>query len=126
ADDALDGAELDLVGHGRGAVRVDVVDLARVDAGPANRGAHATERAVAILGRRGDVEGVTAQTVADQLAIDPRAAGERMLALLEHDDARPLAHDETVAIAVVGPRGRGRTIIVGGGERAAGGEARDG
>ena len=59
AEQALDGAELDLVAHGRrSAVGVDVVDLAGVDAGSLQGGAHAPERAVAILGRGRDVIGV--------------------------------------------------------------------
>ena len=37
---------------------VDVVDIRRRHVGPAQRSFHAAQRAVAILGRRGDVVGV--------------------------------------------------------------------
>ena len=70
--------------------------------------AHAAIGAVAVLGRRGDVVGVAGKAVADDLAIDLRAAGHGVLALLEHDDAGALAHDEAVAVLVIGPRGLGR------------------
>src|SRR5580658_8227708 len=58
-DQSLDGLELDLVAERRRrAMGVDIVDIARRYAGAADRGAHAPERAIAVLGRRGDVIGV--------------------------------------------------------------------
>ena len=55
--------------------------------------------------RRGDVIGVARQAVADHLGIDFRAARLGVLIFLEHDDARALAHDEAVAVLVVGAAG---------------------
>ena len=123
ADQALDRAELDRVGHGRGAVRVDVVDVGRRKPGALERGSHAAEGAVAVLGRRGDVIGVAGQAVADDLGIDFRAARLGVLQLFEDDDAGALAHDEAVAVAVIGPRRLFRRVVALGGQRAAGGEA---
>ena len=111
ADHALHRAKLDGVGHGRGAVGVDVVDVVRRDAGALDRRVHAAERAVAVLGRRRDVEGVARQAVADQFGVDLRAARLGVLVLLEHDDAGPLAHHEAVAVLVVGARGLGRRVV---------------
>ena len=45
-----------------------------LDAGALERRAHAAKGAVAVLGRRGDVEGVARHAVADDLGID---AGRR-------------------------------------------------
>ena len=126
AEQPLDGLQLDLVAHlRRGAVGVDVVDVVGGDPGALHRHPHAALGAVAILGRRRDVIGVAREAVADDLAIDLRAAGERMLALLEDDDAGALADDEAVAVAVIGSRRLGRTVVEVGRERPAGGEARD-
>ena len=54
-----DGFKLDLVTkRRRSAVRIDVVDIGRRDAGAANCGTHAAERAIAVLGRCGNVVGI--------------------------------------------------------------------
>ncbi len=55
--------------------------------------------------RRGDVIGVARQAVADHLGIDLRAARLGVLIFLEHHHARALAHDEAVAVLVVGAAG---------------------
>ena len=124
AEQPLDGAELDLVAHGRrGAVRVDVVDLAGVDAGALQGGPHAPERAVAILGRGSDVIGVAGEAVADDLTVDACAACLGVLERLEHDDAGAFTHDEAIAVLVVGTRGLGGLVVEMGCERAAGREA---
>ncbi len=46
--------------------------------------------------------GVAGQAVADDLAVDFRTARFGVLIFFEHDDARALAHDEAVAILVIG------------------------
>ena len=100
ADQPLDSLKLDLVAkRRRSAVGVDVVDLARRDAGPAQRRGHATERAVAILRRRGDVVGIAGQAVADQLGINAGAAALGVFVFFQHDRTSALAHHEAVAIA---------------------------
>ena len=48
-------------------MRVDVVDLLRLEAWRPERVAHHAEGAVAVFGRRGDVVGVAAHAVADHL-----------------------------------------------------------
>ena len=49
--------------------------------------------------------GVAGQAVADHLGVDARAARLGVLEVFQHDDAGALAHDEAVAILVVGARG---------------------
>ena len=97
-------AELDLVAdRRRGAVRVHVVDRVGRELRVLQRRLHRPEAAVAVRRGRGDVVGVARQPVADDLGVDLRAARPRVLELLEHDDAGPLAHHEAVAVLVVGP-----------------------
>ncbi len=67
--------------------------------------------------RRGDVIGVARKAVTDHLGIDFRAARLGMLIFLEHDDARALAHDEAVAVLVIGAAGAGRIVAEAGGQR---------
>ena len=78
-----------VVGHGRGAVGVDVVDLGGRDAGALDRGASCsgTRRR---RPRDGAVMwiGVARQPVADQFGVDLRAARLGVLVLLQHH-ARP-------------------------------------
>ena len=106
-------------------MRIDIVDIGGIDAGALHRRHHAAIGPVAVLGRRGDVEGVARQAVADDLGIDPGAPRLGVLELFEHHDARALAHHEAVAVAVIGARRALRLIVEIGRERAAGGEARD-
>ena len=59
AEDRLDGCRLALVvERRRGAVGIDVVDLFRLEAGLGQGELHGARRALAALGRGGDVEGV--------------------------------------------------------------------
>ena len=75
--------------------------------------------------RGGDVIGVARQAVADDLGIDLRAARLGVLIFLEHDDARALAHDEAVAVLVVGAAGLLGPVVEAHVERARLGEAGD-
>ena len=104
---------------------VDVVEVARLDAGALHGGAHAAEGAVAVRGRRGDVVGVAREAVADHLGVDLGAARLGVLVLFEHHDPGALAHDEAVAVLVVGAGSPGGVVVEAGGEGAAGGEARE-
>ena len=61
--------------------------------------------------RRGDVIGVARQAVADDLGVDFGAARLGMLIFLEHDHARALAHDEAVAVLVVGTARLFRLVV---------------
>jgi hypothetical protein len=49
AQQPLDRAQLDRVGHGRGAMRVDIVEIRGLQPGPLQRRRHAAEAAIAIL-----------------------------------------------------------------------------
>src|SRR5262245_44056418 len=125
AKEALDGGEFDLVAHGRGTVRVDVVHVAWPNTGALQRHSHRTVGAVAVLRRRRNVVGVAGQAVADNFRVDARAARLGVLEFFQHDNAGALAHDEAVAVLVVGTRGLLRLIVEGGAQRPAGGEAGD-
>ena len=119
AEQAPDGADLDLVtDRGRGAVGVDVVDVAGLDSRVLHRRAHGPVAAVAVRRRRGDVVGIPGKTVAENLRIDPGAALSGVPEFLEHDDAGALPHDESVASPVPGPRGAFGLVVVVRGERA--------
>ena len=84
---------------------------------------HGAADALAV-GRGGrHVVGVTRGAVAGHLGDDAGAARERMLERLQHDRARALAGDEAAAAHV--ERQRGALRILGLGERAQVGEARD-
>ena len=102
---------------------VDVVDVGRADAGALDGGAHGAEAAIAIGCRRGDVVGVAAQTIANDFAIDLGAARLGTLIVFEHDNAGAFAHDETIAVLVIGARCRFGIVVEIGGKRAGSGEA---
>ena len=82
----------------RGAVRVDVVDLGRVDPRVGERHPHRAGRVLAGRVGLGHVQRVGGDAVAHQLRVDPRAARLRVLELLEHDHRARLAHHEAVAL----------------------------
>ena len=82
-------------------MRIDVVDIGRRDARPLQRSAHASEGAVAVLGRRSDVIGVAGEAIADDFGIDLRAARFGVLEFFDNHDTCALAHDKTVAILVI-------------------------
>ncbi len=58
----------------------------------------------------GQVEGVLGGAEAGQLGVDPRAARQRMLELLEHQDAAALAASGALAPRVEGLDGGGRVV----------------
>ena len=75
--------------------------------------------------RRGDVIGVARHAVTDQLGVDMGAARLGPLIFLEHDHARALAHDEAVAILVIGAAGVLGLVVEIGRQRPRLGEAGD-
>ena len=90
---------------GRSAVRVDVGNFFRTQPRRAQRHFHATSCAFAFGRRGGHVIGVGRVSVAYQLGVNFRAARFGMFELLQHDDAGPFAHHETVARGVEWPGG---------------------
>src|SRR3954453_12075261 len=109
AEQALHGPQLDLVAErGRGAVRVDVVDTFRRQAGAAERVAHRAEGAAAVLGRGGQMIRIARHSVTEHLGIDPGIATAGMLVLLKYEDAGPLSHHKTITVLVPRPRGTRR------------------
>lgn len=104
---------------------VDVVDIGSRQTRTLQRHLHAAIGAVTVFRRSGDVEGISRQAVTDDFRIDLRAARLCVLELFENDDAGALAHDEAVTVDVIGARGFFRVVVVLGGQRLAGGKARE-
>ena len=69
--------------------------------------------------------GIARHAVAHDFGMDGCAARLGVLELLENHDARTLAHDEAIAVPVIGARALLRRIVELGRERLAGDEARD-
>src|SRR5690606_40193406 len=78
----------DVAERRRRAVSVDVADLVRRDLRIGERVLHAEACALALLGRRRDVERIAAHAEADELRVDLRAACPRVLVFLEREAAR--------------------------------------
>ena len=57
------------------------------------------------------MEGVAGHAVAFHFAVDLRAAALGMFKLFEHDNTGALAHDETVAVFVIGSRRAMRLVV---------------
>ena len=108
----LDRAGLDHVsGGGRGAVGVDVVDVARRDPGILERESHATPGTGPVIGRKGDVEGIAAHPEARHLRVDARTARARMLETLENHHPGSVRQNESVAVLVPGAARALRIVI---------------
>ena len=126
AEQPLHRVELDLVAERRrGAVRVDVVEILRLDAGALQRRLHRAVGTIAALRRRGDMIGIARKTVADDLRIDARATRFGMVQRFEHDGAGALAHHEAVAIPVERARALRRLVVEARRQGATGAEAGD-
>ena len=105
-EDGLDCHSFGLVAQrSAGAVGVDVVNLAGVEAGVLQGELHGASRAPPFRVGSGHVVAVGAQTVAHHLSEDGGATAAGVFVLFEDDHASPLRHDEPVAIAVEGPTG---------------------
>ncbi len=105
-------------------MRVDIVDVGRIDLGALQRRPHTTVGPIARLRRRRDVIGVARHAVADDFAVDLGPAGLRMFEAFQHDDAGALTHDEPIAIAIIRTRRLGRIVVEARRQRAARNEAR--
>ncbi len=84
AEDRLNRQRLDLVVLlGAGAVRGDVVDLFRLDAGVVECTLHCRDRPATFLMHVGDAEGIGRRAIAQDLSPDSRPAPPGVLILLE-------------------------------------------
>ena len=125
AKDALERGGFNTVAHfGGGAVRIHIVDLFGFNAGVLNRQAHHAERSIAVYRRAGDVIGIAAHAITDDFGQDVRTAPPGMLELFEHQNARALAHHESIALDIPGTRGF-LGFIIALRKRAHGGESAD-
>ena len=59
-----------------------------------------------------DVMRIGRHAEANDLGVDFRAASARVLILLKNQDRSPLAHDESIAIAIERPGSLGGVIVV--------------
>ena len=73
----------------------------------------------------GDAVGVGGGAVAENFAVDFRAAGFGVIELFEHEHAGAFAEDEAIAIFIEGARGFGGSVVPGreGGEQVEAGDA---
>ena len=125
AEDQLDGRGLGgIVQRRGGAVRIDVVTSVRAKPGIGQRPPHRARRPVPGRIRLGRVKCVGGRGLAQHLGIDARAAGQRMLVLLQHHHRRALADHKPVPLGVKGPAGLGRRVVAGG-QHAHAGETRE-
>ena len=84
------------------------------------RAFHGATRAVAVLGSRRDVVGISSRAIADDFGDRLGAAAERMFQLFDDEDTGTFTHDEAVAVAVEGA-GRTRWRFVEAGRKGPGG-----
>ena len=96
----------------------------RLDSGALDGVPHGAIAALAFGRHSGDVEGVGAHAVADDLGEDFCASGLSKFQVFEDEDARAFADDEAVAVFVKGAAGV-FGVVVAGGKRAHGGESAD-
>src|SRR5215216_4679986 len=91
------GFELVIV-MGGSAMRVDVINLVRLDPRVLDRVHHHADRAVSVFGWLRDVERVARHAVADHLRVNLRAALLGVLKLFENQSARALAYHKPIAV----------------------------
>ena len=100
-------------------MRVDVIDLTRLD-GRVVEGDRCGPRRLAPVGARLDhVVGIRGRAVPEHLGVGPRASTFGRFRLLEDQQCRALAHDEAVPLRVEGPC-RVSWVVVVSGRRAPG------
>src|SRR5215472_3779309 len=101
AKGALDRRCLDFItDRRRSAMRVDVADLFRVDAGITHSIAHDTEATISIFGGLGDVVGVCTHAGADDFGKNLRVSLLSMLEFFQNHDASAFPDHKAVAILV--------------------------
>src|SRR6185312_11283537 len=92
-------------------VCVDVIDVARIHRGVLESIAHSEPCTLAVLGRRGNVMGITAHAETNQLGIDVGTTAPRMLELFEYDRTSAVTQNESVAVGIPRPTGLCRGIV---------------
>jgi hypothetical protein len=95
-------------------VRVDIVDLVRLDMGRLQGVSDRPGGAFTVGRRLGKVEGVTGIAVADELGQDGRAALQGVLQVVENQHSGAFTEDETVTLGIEGAAGRFRVVVSGG------------
>src|SRR5258708_12974599 len=93
----------DIAKTGGSGVGVDVIDVAGRNLRVIERELHGARRTSAVLRRGGHVVGIRRKSVAGELTIDLRAALLPVFELFDDGNARPLADDETVTVAIERP-----------------------
>jgi hypothetical protein len=113
AERPLDGVGLRAVSRRcRGAVRINVVDLMRRDAGVPQGVLHHPVCAIAVLRWSGNVKRVAAHAITHDLGENRRSPPPRRLQFLQNQDARALADNEPIAVAVERTAGVRRIVVV--------------
>src|SRR5207248_2981395 len=103
SEESLDGDGFEpVVRRSARAVRADVAYLFGANVALVERLPHGARRAVAFGVRRCHVVRVARKPVACHLSVDARAARTRALQRLKHKDARALAWNHSLAVAVKG------------------------
>ena len=92
---------------------IDVLHVLRPEPRLRQRALHGAGGAFAVLRRGGNVAGVGCGAVARNLAVDARAAVQRMRQALQHQHAGALANHEAVAVSFEGTRGSRRRVVAG-------------
>ncbi|MNV64562.1 hypothetical protein D3C71_1572090 [compost metagenome] len=97
----------------RGAVGVNIANLARLETRVANRVNHRQCRTRAILRRRGHVIGIAAHAETNDFCIDFRATLFRVFVLFQYDHASTIAQNKTITVFVPRTACRLRILVAG-------------
>ena len=84
-----------------------------IDAGLAQRLAYGGGGPASLRVHVGDAKGVSARAVPNDLGHRRRSTRQGMVERLQHHDARPLAHDKSIACSVERARCAGRIVGAG-------------
>src|SRR5205814_312629 len=101
----------DVAKTGRRGVGVNVIDVAGRDLRVIQRLLHGPRGASAVFRRGGHVVGIRRKSVAGELTINLRAALLRVFELFDNGNARALADDETVTVAIEWARRALRFVV---------------
>src|ERR1700722_16938506 len=112
AEDTLDRGGFDSIAQrSRRSVRVDVIDLIRLELGISKRIAHHTKGSVTILSRRRDVERIARHPITFDIRKNARAAALGVFQVFEHENPCAFADYESVARNIPRTAGVRRIVI---------------